>query len=123
MVWVMLAWLPAAMAGSWAVNVLAQDPSSTWIEVVRPFGIAAPFAILCLVGVKLLWEENRRLLTLLLEAAPALAESNKALAENTETLASVTVIMHSLSGRPALDMTELAIIKRMLREWDERPHR
>jgi hypothetical protein len=112
--------LPAAFLVSWVVAQEVPDPTGGWLSILKQLGVALPFAVLCVVAMKELWKENRRLLALLLEAAPALAESNKALSENTETLASVAVLMHSLSGRPAIDMTELSIVKRMIREWDTR---
>lgn len=114
---------PFAFLASTSVNVLAADPTGGWIELVKPFGVAAPFALLCLFGAKELWQENKRLLALLLEATPILAESNKLVSEATATLTTVTVMMHSFQGRPALDPGELLIVKRLLEAWQRNQDR
>lgn len=119
----LLARLPFALLASTLVNVLAADPTGGWIELVKPFGVAAPFALLCLFGAKELWQENKRLLALLLEAAPVLAESNKLVAETTTTLSTVSVMMHSFAGRPMLDPGELLIVKRLLEAWQRNQDR
>ena len=109
--------VPIAAVASIFTQESTPDPGGGWTGVLRDFGVALPFALLCLYLVRELWSENKRLLGLLLEATPALAESNKALAENSQTLATVGVLLHSVAGQPKMDPTELAIVKRLLQEY------
>jgi hypothetical protein len=119
--WVMVR-LPFAAAGSLAFAVFGPSTTGTdqapqyWFDLVKPFGVAAPFALLCLFGLREFWKENKRLLNLLLAAAPALADVNKVVAENTETLNRVAGMLHEQTNT-RLDPGEISTVRRLLEDW------
>ncbi len=88
--------LTAATAATIVLAQLTGDGGSDGIvSALTQFGVAAPFALLALYGLKEYRAENKRLLELVLEAIPVLAESNKLASETTKTLGEVSEMLRT----------------------------
>ncbi len=112
-----LCFLLAQMNGgllSLDVNVVEQlaqtipSQGTDWLGILAAYGVAAPFALLCLYFIRELRNENKELRDKLVDSfIPALTLSNKLHTDTSQVLSETTKLMHTLSGTPVPDVREI----------------
>lgn len=94
-----------------AVGFISQTnvtPGTDWLGVLAAYGVAAPFALLCLYFIKELRSENKELRDRLVDSfIPALTLSNKLHTDTAKVLNEATQLVHTLSAAPVPDIKEI----------------
>lgn len=86
----------------------APTPSTDWLGILAAYGVAAPFALLCLYFIKELRTENKELRDRLVDSfIPALTISNQLHTDTATALNEATKLVHTLSGAPVPDVREI----------------
>lgn len=116
-------WLSAEIGASWLLAAASSDSGLDFTV----YGVAGTTIAILLYGITALWKDNRALrhdvnemATTSLEKITAVATTaSHQLAESTKSMEAATVMMHTISGRPALtpeQFYELSVLLRELRE-------
>ena len=83
-------------------------PGTDWVGILAAYGVAAPFAFLCLYFIRELRIENKELSGRLVESfIPALTISNKLHTDTAEVLNRTTALIHQLSQVPPPNVREI----------------
>lgn len=114
--------------GAAAVVAQTSTPSGgDWASILTAYGVAAPFALLCLWQIRLkdkeieqLRADNAKLIQSTIDrVVPAALELSEVAAEANKALQGATVMMHNLAGR-GFDGVEMARLSRLMRDLEVR---
>lgn len=119
------------------MGLLSAEISATWVLAagttdsgfdLAVYGTAGTTIAILLYGITALWKDNRALrhdgnemATTSLEKITAVATTaSHQLAESTKSMEAATVMMHTISGRPAISPEQFYELSGLLRELKER---